>query len=74
MRFKFIKSPKKRKILKEIDIPELPGQLIETPSGKIYVFSGNLAKEDIFELNRITNIESIGLHILTKEKGEYSKT
>jgi NOL1/NOP2/fmu family ribosome biogenesis protein len=72
MNCKFIKTPEKRKIIKELNnqfgIKELPYLLIETGKEKIRAFSGSLSKEEILELAESANIEIIGIYILRKEQ------
>ena len=46
---------------------ELPYLLLETGKEKIRAFSGNLTREDIFNLGKIANMEIIGLYFVKKE-------
>ena len=73
MKINFIRSSKKKKILKQLNlqfgITKIPHLLIETAKNKFRGYTGTLSKEEIAELNRITNIESIGLYLI-KEEGE----
>ena len=69
MKFKFIRTPQKRKMEKELGF-KIPYQLIKLADGKIFAFSGNLAKEDITELNKITNIRQIGILLDKIIKGQ----
>lgn len=72
MRIHFIKSSQKKKILHELNeqfgIASLPYLLVESGKEKLRAFSGSLSKEEIFQLNQITNIEAIGLYMLKKEQ------
>ena len=71
MNIHFIKTPEKRRIIEELNkqfgIETLPYLLIQTGKEKIRGFSGNLSKEEIIQLSRLTNIEIIGLYMLKKE-------
>ena len=71
MKLHFIKSPEKRRILAELKeqfaISSLPYLLLETGKEKVRGYSGHLSKEEIQDLNRTINIETIGLYLLRKE-------
>ena len=68
----FIKSPEKRKIVKELEeqygITELPYLFLQAGKDKIRGFSGHLSKDEIFSLAKLANIELIGLYLLKKEQ------
>lgn len=72
MRIQFIKSSEKKKILQQLNtqfgISSLPYLLIKSGKEKLRAFSGNLSRDEISNLNKITNIESIGLYFLKKEQ------
>ncbi len=71
MNIHFIKSPEKRKIVEDLNerfgIDELPYLLIESGKERIRGFSGSLNKDEILELSRLLNVESIGLYIIRRE-------
>src|SRR3989338_5266926 len=66
---KFIKSSEKKEILKKLDIlygiKELPYLLIERGKERIRAFSGNLSKEELSKLIEITNVELIGMYMIS---------
>jgi len=68
----FIKTPEKRRIIKDLDtqygISELPYLLMRAGKDKIRGFSGHLSKDEIFSLAKLANIELIGLYVLKKEQ------
>lgn len=74
MKIRFIKTNEKNKILAELNhyygISELPYLLIESGKKKIRAFSGNLSKEEIKMLVKITNVEVIGMYIISKKDVE----
>lgn len=71
MKFKFIKTNTKRKILESLNefygITDLPYLLIESGKERIRAYSGHLSKEEITELSQLTHLESIGATLLKKE-------
>lgn len=71
MNIHFIKSSKKKEILKQLKqqfgINELPYLLIESGKEKIRGFSGHLSKDEIHTLSLIVNIELIGLYLIKQE-------
>ncbi len=72
MNARFIKSPEKRRIVKQLNeqfgIEKLPYLLLETGKEKIRFFSGNLSKEEIIKLSSVINIELIGIYAIRKER------
>jgi len=72
MKIQFIKSSKKKKIIQfltaQFGISKLPYLLIKAGKEKIRAFSGHISKEEIQTLNKLTNIEIIGLYLLKKEQ------
>ncbi len=62
MNFKIIKSPQKRKLERSLG-KKLPNLIIKDNRGNTYGFSGNMPKEEIIEISRLTKVESIGLKI-----------
>lgn len=71
---KFLNSKQKKAIQKELDeiygIRELNYLLIEAGKKKIRGFSGNLSKEEIYELVNMANVEVIGMYLLSKRDEE----
>ena len=71
MNVHFIKSKEKKELIQELEkfygITELPYLLIETGKKKIRAFSGSFTKEDMLELAKITNVEVIGMYIISKK-------
>lgn len=74
MKLKFLKSKEKKDLIKELNeiygIENLNYLLIETGKKKIRGFSGSLTKEEIQELARITNVETIGMYIVSTRDAE----
>jgi NOL1/NOP2/fmu family ribosome biogenesis protein len=73
MKIHFIKSNQKKHITKQLEaqfgITNLPYLLIESGKEKIRAYSGNLSKDEIYDLAKSINIELIGLYILKDEQG-----
>ncbi len=71
MNLHFLSSSQKKKLLSELKeqfgINSLPYLLIESGKEKLRGFSGHLSKEELSNLNRIINIELIGLYLIKKE-------
>src|SRR3989344_781726 len=67
----FIRSKEKKKILEGLEnlygITSLPYVLAEAGKKKIRAFSGTMSKEEIQELTEITNVEVIGMYILSRK-------
>jgi NOL1/NOP2/fmu family ribosome biogenesis protein len=74
MNIKFIKSPEKKRIVKELEetygIKELNYLLIETGKRKLRAYSGDLSKEEILELGNTINIEIIGMYLLSQKDAD----
>lgn len=74
MNVHFIRSSEKNKIIEELNffygINELPYLLIETGKKKIRAFSGSLSKEEIIDLSKITNVEIVGMYLISKKDRE----
>jgi NOL1/NOP2/fmu family ribosome biogenesis protein len=70
MNAKFLNSKERKSLIEELrtiyGIEELPKMLLEVGKQKIRGFSGNMTKEEIFELNKLANVEVIGLYLLSK--------
>lgn len=71
MNAQFVKSAEKKRMIEELNekfgITEIPWLLIEAGKEKTRGFSGHLSKEEIIELGRTINIETIGLYVIKKE-------
>jgi NOL1/NOP2/fmu family ribosome biogenesis protein len=71
MKIQFLSNSEKQSLVKELKeqygITELNFRLIQSGKNKIRGFSGNLTKQQIQELSKILNIESLGLYLLRKE-------
>lgn len=71
MNVHFIKSSEKKQILAELEeiygIKELNYMLIETGKKKIRAFSGDLTKEELYEISKYVNIELIGMYLISKK-------
>ena len=69
---RFIKTPEKRDIVKELNekfgITELPYLLSESGKEKIRGFSGHLSKDEILELSQMLNVDNLGLYLMKKER------
>ncbi len=67
----FIRSSEKKKILEELEklygITSLPYILAEAGKKKIRAFSGTMTKEEIQELTEITNVEVIGMYLISQK-------
>ncbi|MBU0760513.1 MAG: hypothetical protein KJ718_06240 [Nanoarchaeota archaeon] len=67
---KFIKSSEKKKILavlgEQYGLSSLSYLLIEGGRKKLRAFSGSLSKEEILGLGNLTNIELIGMYIISR--------
>jgi len=69
MKPNFIKSNVKRRIIKELEdiygIDKLSYLFLESGKKKLRAFSGHLSKEEILQLSGLTNIELIGLYMIS---------
>ena len=72
MNMQFLNSKQKKEILRELEkefgVLDIPYILIESGKEKIRGFSGNISKDEIIELSKLTNIEVIGLYLIKREK------
>jgi NOL1/NOP2/fmu family ribosome biogenesis protein len=70
---KVLPQKHKIKILKKLNsqfgIEEIPGILIKKGKEKIFLYTGNLKKEELYDLDKATFIEAVGIY-LAKEEGE----
>jgi|SRR3989338_7350450 len=68
---KFLNSKQKRAVQQELEevygIPELNYLLIEFGKKHIRGFSGNLTREEIFQLSELANIEVIGMYLISQK-------
>ncbi len=67
----FIRSSEKKKILEELEnlygVTSLPYILAEAGKKKIRAFSGTMSREEIQELTEITNVEVIGMYMISQK-------
>ena len=72
MNIRFIRASEKKRITenlnKQFGIEKLPYLLIESGKERIRGFSGSLSKDEIILIAQLTNIESIGIYLIKKEK------
>ncbi len=57
------------KLNSQFGITEIPGSLIKKGKEKIFLYTGNLGKEELLKLDKITFVEKAGVY-LAKEEGE----
>lgn len=71
MKHRFVKSSEKKQILKKLNeqfgIEKLDYLLIESGKQKFRGYTGTLSKEEISELDSLTNIETIGTYLIKEE-------
>ena len=74
MYLKFLDNAKKKKIVemleKEYGIKKLPYLLVESGSGKYWIYSGALSKEEIKKIGDEIIIETIGTKLCTIDKDD----
>ncbi len=74
MRHRFIKSNERRKIAAELreiyGVPDLPYLLLEAGKQRIKAFSGHLSKEEILKLSSLTQVDTLGMYILSLRDNE----
>ncbi|MEK6844396.1 MAG: hypothetical protein AABX83_03120 [Nanoarchaeota archaeon] len=72
MNIRFIRSSEKKRITANLNeqfgIEKLPYLLIESGKERIRGFSGSLSKDEIILIAQLTNVESIGIYLIKKEK------
>ena len=75
MKFEFYSSKKRKKLLFELNyrfgITEIPNILFQTGKDKIRAFSGNLSIDEIYVLDRLSNVEFMGLYLFKEELGHF---
>ncbi|MBU0907656.1 MAG: hypothetical protein KKD18_05740 [Nanoarchaeota archaeon] len=71
---KFLNSKQKRAILKGLEevygITELNYLLVEFGKKRLRAFSGNLTREEIQQLSQLTNIEVIGMYLISRKDND----
>lgn len=68
---KFLNSKQKRAIFEELEkvygVKEIDYELAEFGKQRLRAFSGNLPKEEIFDLSELTSIEVLGLYLISQK-------
>lgn len=71
MRVEFFDSKRRKKLIEELNnmfgITELPKTLFETGKERIRGFSGDLTIDELYSLDKIANIEFMGLYLFRKD-------
>lgn len=71
MNIHFIKSSEKKHITENLNqnfgIGKIPYLLIRSGKERIRAFSGHLSKEEILQINRLTNLEAVGIYFMKEE-------
>ena len=71
MKVEFFDSKRRKKLLAELNetfgITELPKILFETGREKIRGFTGDLTIDELYTLDRLTNIEFMGIYLFRKD-------
>ncbi len=74
MQLHFIRKAEKKRIAEKLKeqfgISEIPFLLLKSGREKIRAYSGSLSKDEILELGKCVNIESLGLYFAKQEKGQ----
>lgn len=76
MKLQILDKTKKKKIINEISsfgIKNIDNLLIKTGNKRIRTFSGNLLKQEIYDLWRIVSIEGIGLYFAKEIENKKTK-
>ena len=70
MKVEFYNSKKRKELIEKLNsqfgVKTLPTIIFETGREKIRGFSGDLTIDEIYALNKITNIEFIGLYLFSQ--------
>lgn len=77
MKIQILDKAKKKKIIeeiKDIGITKIPELLIRTGKERIRAYSGNLSREEIYEIWRMLPIEGIGLYVAKEITSKKSGT
>jgi NOL1/NOP2/fmu family ribosome biogenesis protein len=73
MKVEFLDSKKRKKLLEELrerfGINELPKVLFETGREKVRGFSGDLTIDELYSLDRLANIEFMGMYLFKEDLG-----
>ena len=73
MKAEFYNSKRRKELLEKLNsmfgIKEIPMTLFETGREKVRGFSGDLTIDELYTLDRITNIEFMGLYLFKEEMG-----
>lgn len=73
MKVEFYDTKRRKKLTEQFNsnfgITELPRVIFETGKEKIRGFSGDLTIDEIYALDRLTNVEFIGLYLFKLELG-----
>ncbi len=71
MKVEFYDTKKRKKLLTQLNeqfgVSELPRVLFETGKEKVRGFSGDLTIDELYSLDKIANIEFIGLYLFRQE-------
>lgn len=73
MNVEFYDSKKKRKLLAQLNsqfgVTEIPRVLFETGKEKVRGFSGDLTIDELYSLDRLANVEFMGLYLFRPDLG-----
>jgi NOL1/NOP2/fmu family ribosome biogenesis protein len=73
MKFDFYDSKRRKKLTSELNelfgISEIPKVLFETGKEKIRGFSGDLNVDEIYLIDKLANVEFLGLYLFKRELG-----
>lgn len=73
MKFAFYNSKERKKLIDELNrvfgITEIPKSLFEAGREKIRGFSGDLTIDEVYALDRLTNIEFMGMYLFKEDLG-----
>ena len=71
MNVEFYDSKKRKKLLSQLNeqfgITEIPRVLFETGKEKVRAFSGDLTIDELYSLDRLANVEFMGLYLFKPE-------
>lgn len=73
MRVEFYDTKKRKKLLAQLNeqfgVSEIPRVLFETGKEKVRGFSGDLTIDELYSLDKIANVEFMGLYLFRQELG-----
>ncbi|MGV8131306.1 MAG: methyltransferase RsmF C-terminal domain-like protein [Candidatus Pacearchaeota archaeon] len=73
MKAEFYNSKQRKELLEKLNgmfgIKDIPKTLFETGREKVRGFSGDLTIDELYALDRLTNIEFMGLYLFKEEMG-----